>query len=199
MAGTLTFKTAAVAVLLADAERAWAEAEPRVLYEEVTGKGFWLVGDDGVYLMHNGMTHVKQGGGFGPPFAVVYAEETPVDDYEAKQRIFGGDDGVEFIQACTIQRIVKEGGDFFQVKLTAKSIRVVGPAKLAMSVYGMPIRETMKEAGYVHHKNLGDGQHVLKRVSDGKLEIWFCNKNHASYGIKWRGTDLEFASSCYTE
>lgn len=56
-------------------------------------------------------------------------------------------------------------------------------------------KETMEQAGYVYIKNVGDGGHLLRDKETGKLELWFCNKGHASYGIKWRNTDLEFARS----
>lgn len=58
----------------------------------------------------------------------------------------------------------------------------------------MPKRETLKKAGYTYVRPLGDGEHLL-RDSDGKYEVWFANRGHASYGLKWNNTDLEFARS----
>src|SRR6185312_8258476 len=59
--------------------------------------GVWLVGDQGVYLMSNG----KLASGDRP--LVLYSDEChPVgnpDWYDYKRRHFGGDDGVEFIDA----------------------------------------------------------------------------------------------------
>jgi hypothetical protein len=55
------------------------------------------------------------------------------------------------------------------------------------------MKETMKQAGYKRIKALGDGQHVLQDA-DGKLELWFNNKNHAGYGIIYKNTHLEFVS-----
>lgn len=55
-------------------------------------------------------------------------------------------------------------------------------------------RETLKEAGYVKLESIGKGKFVLTD-SSGKREVWFANKNHASYGIKYKNTHLEF---CYT-
>lgn len=59
--------------------------------------GLWLVGDNGVYIMSNG----KLAGGARP--LVVYSEEChPTgnpDWYDYKRRHFGGDDGIEFIDA----------------------------------------------------------------------------------------------------
>jgi hypothetical protein len=53
-------------------------------------------------------------------------------------------------------------------------------------------KETLKEAGYVKIKSLGNKEFLLTD-EDGKQEIWFANKNHASYGIKYKNTHLEFA------
>ena len=59
--------------------------------------GLWLVGDQGVYIMSNG----KLADGDRP--LVVYADEChPVgnpDWFHYKHRHFGGDDGIEFIDA----------------------------------------------------------------------------------------------------
>jgi hypothetical protein len=54
--------------------------------------------------------------------------------------------------------------------------------------------ETLKQAGYVSAKSLGNGEFLLTDT-DGKGEIWACRKNHASYGIKYKNTHLEFARS----
>ena len=51
----------------------------------------------------------------------------------------------------------------------------------------------MKKAGYIYEKNLRDGEHILRNQNTGLLELWFSNKNHASYGIKFKNTHLEFA------
>ena len=59
--------------------------------------GVWLIGDQGVYIMSNG----KLADGDRP--LVVYSDEChPVgnpDWYDYKHRHFGGDDGIEFIDA----------------------------------------------------------------------------------------------------
>ena len=59
--------------------------------------GLWLVGDNGVYIMSNG----KLAEGERP--LVAYSEEChPVgnpDWFDYKRRHFGGDDGIEFIDA----------------------------------------------------------------------------------------------------
>ena len=59
--------------------------------------GVWLVGDDGVYILSTGKLAEGQ-----RPF-VVYAEEcdpkTNPDCWHYKRQHFGGDDGIEFIDA----------------------------------------------------------------------------------------------------
>lgn len=103
---------------------AWNEVEELVkeiqagtivepLYERKTGKGFWLVGDHGVYLMANtkdgprAKNRKKDESAF-----VVYAKECDPTKLEFdewwgnKRASFGGDDGVEFIDLEGIERLV---------------------------------------------------------------------------------------------
>lgn len=81
----------------------------RTLYGSVTGKGLWLVGDDGVYLMPNTTDGVHHRG--DAPRVIIYAEECnpktmPFDDWwAAKQATFGGDDGVEFLDATELRQL----------------------------------------------------------------------------------------------
>lgn len=58
----------------------------------------------------------------------------------------------------------------------------------------MAKRETLKEAGYVSAKSIGSKQFVLTDT-EGKRELWIARKGHASYGIRYKNTDLEFVSS----
>ena len=51
--------------------------------------------------------------------------------------------------------------------------------------------ETMKEGNYEYVEYQGDGQHILKNAN-GELEVWGANKNHASYGLIYKNTHLEF-------
>jgi len=48
--------------------------------------------------------------------------------------------------------------------------------------------------GYQYIKYLGNREHLLRDIN-GNLEIWFSNKNHASYGLIYKNTHLEFARS----
>jgi hypothetical protein len=54
------------------------------------------------------------------------------------------------------------------------------------------MKETFKEAGYTYVRYLGNGEHLLRWSENNFLEIWFSNKNHASYGLKYKNTHLEF-------
>ena len=68
--------------------------------------GLWLVGDHGVYLLSNGKL-----AGVEKPF-VVYAEEcnpaTTDDWFEVKRQTFGGDDGVDFLDAGQMEAMMAE-------------------------------------------------------------------------------------------
>jgi len=57
------------------------------------------------------------------------------------------------------------------------------------------MKESLKQAGYKYVSYLGNGEHLLEDIDSGKREIWFANKNHASYGIIFKNTHLEFARS----
>lgn len=54
------------------------------------------------------------------------------------------------------------------------------------------IRETLAEAGYKYITYLGNGEHILQNEK-GTHEVWFSNKYHASYGLIYKNTHLEFA------
>lgn len=59
------------------------------------------------------------------------------------------------------------------------------------------MKETLKQAGYKYCGYLGDKEHLL---TDGKkYEIWVVNKNHASYGLIYKNTHLEFVRSLSLE
>lgn len=88
------------------------------LYGEVTGKGFWLVGDQGVYLMPNttdGIYHKNLGK--DDTRLVVYARECNPDTmafddwWDNKRASFGGDDGVEFLNAQDIISMASQGNE----------------------------------------------------------------------------------------
>ncbi|PZR89548.1 MAG: DUF3085 domain-containing protein [Stutzerimonas stutzeri] len=66
--------------------------------------GLWLVGDEGVYIMSNGKLVEDQ-----RPL-VVYAQEcdpkTNPDYWHYKRQHFGGDDGVEFLDAAELVKLI---------------------------------------------------------------------------------------------
>jgi len=133
MGGRLTFAHTDLKGLLIHAIAQWPK-EVRTLYDEKTGEGFWLVGDQGVYLMHNGAAHERaEGDKTGQP--VAYAREAnpealKFDDWwETKRATFGADDGVEFIERKTIESIVRHGEDM-AVDFTRDQMAIKGiPAK----------------------------------------------------------------------
>ncbi len=95
----------------------------RTLYDQDTGKGFWLVGDQGVYLMPNTT-------GAQP---VIYARECdPVKlDFDVwwqnKNASFGVDDGIEFVPMEAIENLVgalPEKPRFLAIGLAPDSISV---------------------------------------------------------------------------
>jgi hypothetical protein len=62
-----------------------------------------------------------------------------------------------------------------------------------------PLRETLKQAGYEHVEFVPGVGHILRDVGrndSAKLELWVARKNHASYGIIYKNTHLEFVRSC---
>ncbi|UXT52790.1 DUF3085 domain-containing protein (plasmid) [Agrobacterium tumefaciens] len=78
--------------------------------------GLWLVGDEGVYTMSNG----KLAEGQRP--LVVYAEEcnpaTNPDYWHYKRQCFGGDDGVEFIDASELETLTAAAPDATHLQIT---------------------------------------------------------------------------------
>jgi len=54
------------------------------------------------------------------------------------------------------------------------------------------MKETMQKAGYKYGGYMGHGEHVLVPVDGRPAEVWASNKNHASYGIIYKNTHLEF-------
>lgn len=58
------------------------------------------------------------------------------------------------------------------------------------------MKETMQEAGYRYVRfNRATGVHVLEEIATGEMQCFAANKGHASWGISWRNTDLEFCRS----
>ena len=102
---------------------AWSEVEELIkeikagttikpLWEKKTGKGFWLVGDQGVYLMANTTDGPRAKARKENESAfIVYAKECDPtkmefdECWENKRASFGGDDGAEFIDLEETERL----------------------------------------------------------------------------------------------
>jgi hypothetical protein len=101
----------------------------RPLYGKDTGKGLWLVGDQGVYFMANtadGKLHKNLTKGARRP--VVYARECdpatlPFEIWWAnKQASFGGDDGVEFFSLAQIEQFGANNPRYLVAEFTPNRI-----------------------------------------------------------------------------
>ena len=91
--------------------------------------GLWLVGDEGVYLLSNGRLAE------GQKALVVYALEcdpsTNPDTWHCKRRHFGGDDGIEYLAADGVLRLLDASPDatHLTIHLTETRISMV-PSRL---------------------------------------------------------------------
>lgn len=67
--------------------------------------GLWLVGDEGVYILSNGKLAKEQRA------LVVYAQEcdpkSNPDYWHHKRQYFGGDDGIEFLDAEMLVKLIR--------------------------------------------------------------------------------------------
>lgn len=123
----LTWNAADLAKLLADANTHWRNGFKKTWSGEGENRpGFWLVGDHGVYIMHNGNCPD------GHKQPVAYAVECnpdklPFDQWWAnKGASFGGDDGCDFFDGAeTIRNVVERGGTL-TVKFSRESFEVIG-------------------------------------------------------------------------
>lgn len=91
--------------------------------------GLWLVGDEGVYILSNGKLPE------GQKALVCYAEEcnpsTNPDYWHYKRQHFGDDDGIEFLDAVEVMRLLDAAADATHlcVEMTDTSISLT-PARL---------------------------------------------------------------------
>lgn len=59
-----------------------------------------------------------------------------------------------------------------------------------------PNKQTLKQAGYRYsYFNRDHNVHILQDIESGKFEAWAANKNHASFGLIYKNTHLEFCFS----
>lgn len=118
----LTFLYHNLVVLRDDAIKSWPHG--LVVPEEGPAeRGYILVGDEGVYLLHNA---IHRGG----ERTIIYAEECnpirmPFDDWwYAKGESFGHDDGTEFIPANIVDEAVESHGDLI-VLFTEETVEYI--------------------------------------------------------------------------
>lgn len=56
--------------------------------------------------------------------------------------------------------------------------------------------QTIREAGYEYVEfRQESGLHILREPDSGQLEAFVANRNHASWGLIYKNTHLEFVSS----
>jgi len=116
----LTFTNENLKLLWADAEKQWPNGtRPTYGQEENPERGFWIVGDQGVYLMHNGVFPD------GEKAVVIYAEEcnpeTCEDWWDIKSATFGGDDGCDFIEMAPVKQALDRNG-WLEFEFTADAM-----------------------------------------------------------------------------
>jgi hypothetical protein len=119
-------------------DHAKAASTSKTLYGEETGPGLWIVGDQGVYLMSNGIPHLPNP---DKPESnlVIYAEEInphtlPFDTWWTnKEMSFGGDDGADFLGVKSMEAALEHArGGFIQLNVTQSRISILtkkSPAK----------------------------------------------------------------------
>lgn len=56
----------------------------------------------------------------------------------------------------------------------------------------MDNKYNIKKENFEYVQYRGNGEHVLQNAN-GELEVWVARKNHASYGLIYKNTHLEFA------
>ncbi|WP_457298669.1 DUF3085 domain-containing protein [Phyllobacterium sp. P5_D12] len=109
----LTVTNENLKLLWADGEKCWPKSTRPNFVQHMDGdqnppQGFWIVGDQGVYLMHNGVFPD------GEKAVVAYAEECNPekngDWYDVKRDTFGGDDGVDLVDKETVKSALDQNG-----------------------------------------------------------------------------------------
>lgn len=121
----LTFTQAALEPVLADAVECWKRGtNPLYGQEENPPPGFWLVGDEGVYIMHNGKNEDK-------PKHLAYALECDPNalDFDTwwdnKRATWGGDDGADYIEPEAIIHVATTPGALLRLSFTPEAVTFV--------------------------------------------------------------------------
>lgn len=93
---------------------------------ETNQPGLWLVGDHGVYLMSNGNPGFMEGNGNFVAYAKGCDPNVDEDFYDRKEEVFGGDDGVEFLEISGIEEAIMRGEVI--IEIDDNSVRVFSMA-----------------------------------------------------------------------
>lgn len=141
----LHFDQAKVRALLA---HALAAPDHRLTYGQTLKgaapePGLWLIADDGVYLMSNGLPPLAQ------PDHVVYADETDPETVDpetmdaVKRQSSGGDDSVEFLDAASVQKAIDtfRPGERYKLAVTPKGISLLAYRPVAKPARKPPARK----------------------------------------------------------
>lgn len=80
----------------------------------------------------------------------------------------------------------------YSILYSNKLYATLGIYKGRETINNTNMKETMKEAGYKYIRSHGYNSHELENQNTGLREMWYANKNHASYGIVYKNTHLEF-------
>jgi hypothetical protein len=130
MSGKLTFKTSDVLPLLIHSKnsKTWNKGYG----ENKQEPGLFLVGDQGIYLMSNGIPNLIDPNGTTKDTSVVsYPKEcNPIKDHEGyyqfKDEVYGGDDGVDLLEMNMFEKLFDPNPPkTFEIKLTETSISVI--------------------------------------------------------------------------
>lgn len=127
--GLFRFKTAEVAAQVAHAKS--CKEFDRGFGQEKGKPGLFLVGDAGVYLMSSGKPHIMRN---ERTIQVAYAIGcNPYDDPDEcdynKRRLYGGDDGSDWLPLSAFEPILKEGYEYVVVNLGKTQISVTSAGK----------------------------------------------------------------------
>jgi hypothetical protein len=126
----LTFPHARLKALWNEAVQQWPVSVRTMNSQNLPG--FWLVGGQGIYLMHNGARPKGSA-------SAAYANEcdplmVPFEDWlGVKQAIFGDSDGMEFVEAVMIGTAVDGGCDIeVTFELDTMTMTVVEKGKASL-------------------------------------------------------------------